>query len=351
MELDDIMAYDHSPFVIYGAQVVAYGAYKAIWYLYKRKPEYFIVSTLDNNPDVIEGIPVYTPEIIPKEWTVIVGVTELLQDEIVKNLQAMGITKFLKLTQSVEHSLMARYFEALGNFKIVEEIKDKAPKIDFVLYEIRNHRDKKLYHPARLKGYERSLQAGSSLTNRRIAELTDDSGENISERNVQYCEMTGSYWVWKNTSHDWVGIEHYRRHLLVSPEMITDDMDAIMPLPYMSYPNVLSQFKRFVSEDVVELLINALKILHPDHYDFYMEILNGQYQYTYNLVSAKKEVFDDYCRWFFEITAYMEQFGDRVPDIITTRALSYVAEVLTNIYFMSNQSKLKIRHVGKAIYV
>lgn len=351
MDLDEMLIYGDFPFAIYGAQVVAYGAYKAILHLYKRKPECFIVSTLADNPHEIEGIPVCTPEKIQSNWAVIIGVTELLQDEIVRKIQAMGVTRYLKLTQSVEHSLMSRYFDTLGRFKTVGETDNSGKKVNFILYEIRNHRDKALNHPALLKEYERSLQAGAALTESKIAEFMDNSGENISVKNMQYCEMTGSYWVWKNTDHDWVGIEHYRRHLLVSPKMIADDIDVIMPLPYMSYPNILSQFRRFVSEDVVKLLIDTLNTLHPDHYDIYMEILNGQYQYTYNLVSAKKEVFDDYCKWFFEITTYMEQFGDRVQDISTTRALSYVAEVLTNLYFMSNQSKLKIRHVGKAIYV
>ena len=77
----------------------------------------------------------------------------------------------------------------------------------------------------------------------------------------------------------------------------------------------------------------------------------GQYQYTYNMVCAKNDVFDEYCKWFFEITEYMESMGDRVTDIRDTRALSYVAEVLTNLYFMSNKPGLKIYHAEKEIYV
>ena len=62
-------------------------------------------------------------------------------------------------------------------------------------------------------------------------------------------------------------------------------------------------------------------------------------------------MFDDYCRWFFEITEYMEKhFTDDVPELVETRAFSYVAEVLTNLYFMSHQKDLRIRHVEKAIY-
>ncbi|MBR6268426.1 MAG: DUF4422 domain-containing protein [Selenomonadaceae bacterium] len=61
----------------------------------------------------------------------------------------------------------------------------------------------------------------------------DNTGKNISARNKQYCEMTATYWVWKNTHHTWKGIEHYRRHLLVKPEMLAEDVDAILPLTYV----------------------------------------------------------------------------------------------------------------------
>ena len=163
--------------------------------------------------------------------------------------------------------------------------------------------------------------------------------------------MTATYWVWKNTTHDWKGIEHYRRHLLVSPAMLTDDVDAILPLPYLCYPNTVAQFRRFVGEDVLEALLETLQHLHPKEYNDYLSILHGPYQYTYNLICARRAVFDDYCDWFFRITEYMETLADRVPALAETRALSYVAEVLTNLYFMSHQDSLRIRHVEKAIYV
>lgn len=340
------------PFAIYGAQVVAYGAYRAILELCAREPECFVVTGLEGNPEEIEGIPVRAPEALQKDWLIIVGVTELLQEEIVSSLKARGFHNLFVLTQHEEHRLMSVYFERIGKFPLAEEtVQESDLPSDVVLYEVRNHRDKPLRTRPALREFERSIQAGAALSDKRVAPLTDDTGENISAKNRQYCELSATYWAWKNTSHAWTGIEHYRRHLLVTPAMLDGGVDAILPLPYLCYPDTMAQFRRFVSEDVQRSLLQTLKTLHPLQYSGYREILCGPYQYTYNIFCAKRAVFEDYCEWFFEITKYMETMSDEVPEIRETRALSYVAEVLTNLYFMHNQRGWNIRHTGKEIYV
>lgn len=349
-----------SSYIIYGAQVVAVGTREAVKYLTGKEPECFAVGKSTGkptcpmgNPELIDGIKVIPIEEVPKDTFIVVAVTELIQKEVLPFLESNGYKNVFPMTQHEEFLLMSEYYRQIGKFPTVEN-ESNAVNVgaqDLVIYEVKNDRDKPLnYHPE-LFPYEKTIQAGTALADVSIADIHDDTGINISKKNRMYCEMSAVYWIWKNTDHDWIGIEHYRRHLLVKPEMLRDDIDAILPLPYICYPHEISQFLRFTTEDVLNALLKALKELHPDKYEDYHRILYDKYQYTYNMICARRYVFDNYCRWFFEITEYMEKtIGEDVPELIKTRAFSYVAEVLTNLYFMYHQNDLRIRHVEKAIY-
>jgi hypothetical protein len=343
----------HSKFAIYGAQVVAYGAYVALRALYNRTPECFVVSASEDNPAEIEGIEVRTLDtcgLDAENTLVLIATTELLQDEIAAMLQAEGYPHVCRLTAHEEHLLMSAYYASIGRFPLAQKSLNCSSGGNgvFSLYEVRHHLDKPLRNHPGPTPWEVPIQAGAELTGIRICEQLDNNGDNISHKNKQYCEASAMYKVWKSASTAWVGIEHYRRHLLVTPDMLSDDIDVILPLPYICYPNTIAQFRRFVGAEIAQALPKALKELYRDKYEIYARCLSGKYHCPYNLIVAKKEVFGKFCEWAFNITNYIETLAWR--SVQETRALAYVMEQLTSIYFIANQDKLKIVHAEKAIY-
>ena len=55
------------------------------------------------------------------------------------------------------------------------------------------------------------VHVGKSLATAHLPFQGDNTGDNISEKNPLYCELTALYWLWKNCEDDYIGICHYRR--------------------------------------------------------------------------------------------------------------------------------------------
>ena len=60
------------------------------------------------------------------------------------------------------------------------------------------------------------IRVGSAIAESDFSFLRDDTGDNISEKNSNYAELTAQYWVWKNydlSDVDYVWFCHYRRYM------------------------------------------------------------------------------------------------------------------------------------------
>lgn len=87
-----------------------------------------------------------------------------------------------------------------------KEIREKYEKQDIRIF-VTTHKNVDLFDSAILQ----PVQVGPK--NERFSwTFHDDEGENISERNPRYCELTTQYWAWKNINADYYGFCHYRRY-------------------------------------------------------------------------------------------------------------------------------------------
>lgn len=57
------------------------------------------------------------------------------------------------------------------------------------------------------------IQVGKALSQIDLGIQGDNTGDNISDLNPFYCELTAQYWAWKNLSDvEYIGLCHYRRY-------------------------------------------------------------------------------------------------------------------------------------------
>lgn len=211
--------------------------------------------------------------------------------------------------------------------------------------------------------------------------LGDDTGDNISEKRMSFCELTVQYWAWKNVEADYYGICHYRRFLGFSENKFAVDkqeivheecmgissvdrhslnnekimrkeiseVDAIVSndfdlTQYYPYPNpkrdVFLYWKEcahLIQYSSFELLLNTLKELYPEYYEFALKYLRGKRFLGYNCFILKKELFFDLCKFEFDILFELEHKID--TSLYTERmcrTIGYLSEILYSIWVYKN---------------
>ena len=188
----------------------------------------------------------------------------------------------------------------------------------------------------------------------------DDTGKNISDKNTNYCELTGLYWAYKNLNCKYIGLMHYRRYLtnhnLLSKGNL-DDMvmtkeeilklvnkyDLILPKKSGNVQkNVYEAYKKMHHIKDMDNVRNIIKEYHQDYLKSFDNVMNGNELSLCNMFIMKKSDFDDYSKWLFDILFKLEKITDisKYSDY-QKRIYGFIGERLFNVWIEkhSNLSK------------
>lgn len=233
------------------------------------------------------------------------------------------------------------------------------------------------------------VQVGSALAKNRFSTmLHDDEGDNISEKNRSYCELTAQYWAWKNQDADYYGFFHYRRYLCFNEEIQDDDVygnvladritdatlqklsiePSIMKQYIESHDAVVVRKRKILSVDNIYDEYDASPLQHKEDLDKTLGIVLKKYPefkeaiekyfssdmaYDCNMFIMKKDMFNTYCNWLFDILEESEKVIDTTNyNVQEYRVYGFLAERLCGLYFtyLEMQGKYNIGKLPKVLF-
>lgn len=218
----------------------------------------------------------------------------------------------------------------------------------------------------------RPIHVGAAAADHVLPMQRDDEGDHISEKNPYFCELTAQYWAWKNdTTSSHVGLQHYRRFLQINPDTNKDTLsihgtrlpgffygfiddigqstdqiehcvaeyDIVLPIPFdvsnIGFRSTREQYAK--SEHHIGSDLNLVEEIiasdHPDYLSACKAEFDGTVFYQTNTFLLRKDIFDDYSSWLFDILFKAEKRIDAsARDQQAARVFGYLSERLFNVY-------------------
>lgn len=189
------------------------------------------------------------------------------------------------------------------------------------------------------------LHAGAAISGK-LPYAPDDTGDSISEKNRNYCELTALYWAWKNIDADVIGLCHYRRLFKGNKREATAEeieswikhADVILPRHrnYFIETNYSQYIHAHHKEDLDETL-SIIKEKYPEYLGSWGKIMGSTKGHRFNMFIMKKEVLNRYCEWLFSILFELEKRLDISSySAYDSRVFGFVAERLIDIWIDNN---------------
>lgn len=157
------------------------------------------------------------------------------------------------------------------------------------------------------------IHTGAIFGNETSYSYRDDSGDNISNKNQIYSEMTGEYWVWKNYAPvDIIGFEHYRRHFPLSKDeienLLSANYDIIVHSAIKTRIPIEMHYQICHSEFDIDLIKQIIADLYPDYTPSYNAcIANNDIIIPCNMFITYWDTYDKMMKFIFDILFEFEK--------------------------------------------
>lgn len=181
----------------------------------------------------------------------------------------------------------------------------------------------------------------------------DDEGDNISGKNANYCELTGLYWAWKNLDAEYIGLAHYRRHFsnrsksgdktrrVITKGELEEKLkktDVLLPTPRNYW--IESNYSQYVHAHHAIDLDTTKQILeekYPEYVKAWDECMKKTSGHRFNMFIMKRDKFDAYCKWMFDVLFELENRLDISSyNKNDSRVFGFVSERLLDIWIQTN---------------
>lgn len=202
------------------------------------------------------------------------------------------------------------------------------------------------------------MLVGSDFNKIDVNYQKDNTGDNISYKNKNYCELTAAYWLWKNSDADIKGLVHYRRYFM-SASFKSKNLENILSekdlLNYMNTEDILvpklrkyyietlwSHYKHSHHIEGLEVTRKIIKKNHPTYLESFDEVMNRRSAHMFNMMVMKKELFDQYHEWLFSILFEVENNIDISNySVSEARIFGYISELLLDVWLDKNKLSYK----------
>jgi len=202
------------------------------------------------------------------------------------------------------------------------------------------------------------VQVGREIHKEELGYATDNTGDNISAKNPNYCELTALYWAWKNINSDYLGLSHYRRHfanqqnlifavknkwnnimLSTTASELLKQYDAILPKKRRYWIETsMSHYEHAHNGDDLKKTGEIIENIYPEYFASFQKIMKKTASHRFNMFIMRRDLLDKYCEWLFSILFQLEREIDISHYSYSEgRVFGYISERLLDVWIDKNQ--------------